>query len=325
MPHPTGERQRAPYCPFDIETDLTRIGFTVVDSTSTFGKLRLYVHRRDLSTRGSLFIHGVAADSSTWSPLLRALDDSSWDLGNAILVDLPGFGASQNQLGRMPIPDVGRAILKASREFGLSEVNLIGHSMGGFLALDMAARWQDPSHTMSSVTSTTVFAGSYFAILNTIKHPVTNLRINPRTALLWNAYATLCRTGAFGQSIVSTLANLGLAQQLAAPFVAHPQALRRQVATTLMRQLNPSGVLQTAANGPAYDASRTWGSIQSPLHAVFARWDALVTSWDEQQLLDCNPGASTSWVDDAGHMMILERPFECLAASGLPATIGTPR
>lgn len=313
------------YCPFDIETDLSRIGFTAVDTPTEFGALRLYSQRSNDLGRASLLIHGVAADSTTWSPLLRAVADSGWALGNVVLVDLPGFGASENRRQRMPIPEVGRAVLEAVSDLGFSEVDLVGHSMGGFLALDMAARWAATNPGMSVVRSVTVFAGSYFAILNTIKHPLANLKVNARTGLLWNAYATLCRTGAVGQFVVSSLTDLGLAQALSAPFVAHPLALRRQVAETLMRQLNPSGVLQTAANGPTYDAVSTWGSIRLPLRAVFASRDSMVTSWDERELLNCNPLASTSWVRDAGHMMIVERPFECLAASQLSSTIGTPR
>ncbi len=269
MTHPPDQ-----YCPHEVRRDLETLGFVRYVRETEFGDTVFYVRRVDTSDQVTLFIHGVASVSTTWTPMLECANELKLDLGNAILVDMPGFGDSENLLDSLHIPAVGQMMIDLARTSGFRRIRLVGHSMGGFLALDMAKRFEE------SVTSVHVAAGSYFAILNTIKRPLRNLMVNPVSGLLWDAYWALCHMGRLGSSLVTSLVAKGLSPILAAPFVAHPRTMRKQVLDTLMLELNPRGVVLTARNGPTYNAEEMWGGIKVPVFAVFGRRDRMVTDWD---------------------------------------------
>ncbi|MBL7258772.1 alpha/beta fold hydrolase [Paractinoplanes lichenicola] len=299
------------YTPRDIITELGDLGFETVLAKTPYGRVAFYVRRRNNGDAGTLLLHGVASDATTWTPILQCAAESGVELGNLVLVDLPSFGRSENRLDTMWIPEVGEMLMREMKGLGFLKVRLVGQSMGGFLALDMASRFA------ADVTSVHVAAGSYFAILNTIKRPIANILRNPVTALLWNGYWLLCLTGGFGSHMVRLCARVVGARAVIAPFLARPAQFRRQLAEKILTQLSPRGVVLTARNGPSYDAVETWGSITVPLIAVFGDRDRLVTKWDAQELIRANPSARIAWVADAAHMLTIERPSAVLRALGL--------
>ena len=95
----------------------------------------LHVTRRAGTGVPLLLIHGFAADSQSWAPLERLLDASR----PLIRIDLPGHGHSPRRPVRS-FADLARLITdafdEATRESG--PVHLLGHSLGGALALSLA-------------------------------------------------------------------------------------------------------------------------------------------------------------------------------------------
>jgi cis-3-alkyl-4-acyloxetan-2-one decarboxylase len=83
-----------------------------------------------------IFLHGIASDSSTWDPLLPLLPDRY----RKIAIDLLGFGASPKpKNNRYTTEDHINAIHKTISSLLLKEqVILVGHSMGGLLAIEFA-------------------------------------------------------------------------------------------------------------------------------------------------------------------------------------------
>lgn len=306
------------YCPYGLDGDLSALGFSTRDHATRYGSVRSYVRRSTGSTIATLMLHGVAADSSTWAPMLRAAASVGVDLGNLVMIDMPGYGASENLLRTLWIPEVGSLYRDICDGLDFSDIRLVGHSMGGFLCLDMAAR-------ISGVTAVHVAAGSYFGILNTIKRPIRNIRVNPRTAVLWNAYWAISHLGSVGYSVINGFAGIGLARQLASPFLASTGEVTSLQAQDLLAQLNPQGVVRTARNGPDYDAESIWGSIEVPLYAAFGDSDPLVTSWDAKELLRVNSSAHVEIVEGASHMLNVERPLATLRALMLDRDVESSR
>ncbi len=299
------------YCPKQIVRQLDLLGFTSCRPVTPYGAVQFYLSRPTAERTCTLLLHGAAADASTWTPMLQCARDLGIDLGNLLVVDLPGFGRSENRLDTMDIHEVGNMLMDQVTAIGFERVRLLGHSMGGFLALDMASRYPD------RVTSVHVAAGAYFGILNTIKAPFKSLVRIPRTAILWNSYHALCLAGPAGTAVVRAASAVLGPQCVIAPFVAEPARMQRQVVETLITQLNPRGVVLTARNGPDYDATETWGAIKVPLTAVFGSADRLVTEKDASELKRTNPHARIETVQDVGHLMILERPATVLRALDL--------
>jgi len=80
-----------------------------------------------------LLIHGFAADSTGWQPLERALGPSRpvWR------IDLPGHGKSPRR--RIDsFQTLARALVDATDQLDLPQIHLVGHSLGGALALALA-------------------------------------------------------------------------------------------------------------------------------------------------------------------------------------------
>jgi pimeloyl-ACP methyl ester carboxylesterase len=104
-----------------------------LDLAATGARVRLLSHG---SGRPVVLLHGVSLSAAVWAPLLPAL--SGW---RALAVDLPGHGLSDpetyraghvRQRARELIDDVFDAL-------GLDQAPVIGHSLGGMLALWYAA------------------------------------------------------------------------------------------------------------------------------------------------------------------------------------------
>ena len=91
----------------------------------------------DAAKPGIIFIHGVANDHSVWQLQSRYFAHHGF---NALAIDLPGHGRS----GGAPRGSIGEcadwlaAFLDAA---GMSDATLVGHSMGGLIAVETALRF----------------------------------------------------------------------------------------------------------------------------------------------------------------------------------------
>jgi len=93
-----------------------------------------------------LLLHGFGADLNTWMFTQPALSEGR----RTVALDLPGHGGSTKDVG---VGDVGLfadAVSAALAALAISRAHLVGHSMGGAVALALAAR--DPS-CAASVTA----------------------------------------------------------------------------------------------------------------------------------------------------------------------------
>ncbi len=87
-----------------------------------------------------LAIHGFADSCYTWHRNDRALREAGL---RTVLVDQPGLGRSAPTGRGFGIEGQARAILAAADALGLERFHLLGHSMGGAIALFLALRHGD--------------------------------------------------------------------------------------------------------------------------------------------------------------------------------------
>jgi pimeloyl-ACP methyl ester carboxylesterase len=81
-----------------------------------------------------LFLHG--AGGSNWSPLLQRLAEKH----HVLAPEHPGFGRSQIPDWMMGIGDLAYFYLDFLEKLGLRNVHLVGHSLGGWTAAEIAVR-----------------------------------------------------------------------------------------------------------------------------------------------------------------------------------------
>ena len=84
-----------------------------------------------------VLIHGLGSAATAFKPIIPALSKSF----RLITVDLPGHGKSAYIKGQAMDPQsLGRAIFETvEREYGVKEFHVAGNSLGGWIALEMAA------------------------------------------------------------------------------------------------------------------------------------------------------------------------------------------
>lgn len=86
-----------------------------------------------------VLVHGLSGSSHWWIRNLPALADSY----TVYLVDLPGFGAMSRFPGQLMLPELATWLLQWMDAVRLDRVRLIGHSMGGAIAIQCAAQRPD--------------------------------------------------------------------------------------------------------------------------------------------------------------------------------------
>jgi len=81
-------------------------------------------------------IHGGGGDARTWWDNITELSKNY----TVYAPDLPGYGGSQPLDGTYFIPELSEFLEKFAAKLGLEEFYLVGHSLGGGIALDYALR-----------------------------------------------------------------------------------------------------------------------------------------------------------------------------------------
>lgn len=83
-----------------------------------------------------MLIHGFAEDNSIWYEISKALSENY----QLILPDIPGSGGSPAMTTQHGIEDYAAAMLAILQEEQFTNAVVIGHSMGGYIALAMAEK-----------------------------------------------------------------------------------------------------------------------------------------------------------------------------------------
>jgi len=122
---------------------------TTVDQTSTLKLLGCRVNYRRKGTGPVLlFLHG-AAGVAGWTPWLSALAERF----DVIVPDHPGFGASDTPGWFDNIHDLAYFYLDFIKALDLHDVHLVGHSLGGWIAAEIAIRDASALKTIALVSA----------------------------------------------------------------------------------------------------------------------------------------------------------------------------
>lgn len=97
-----------------------------------------------------ILIHGLAGSSRWWKRNIEALAEHF----HVYVVDLIGFGQSKGR-HKFVLDEAAGYLRDWMDRLGLDEANIIGHSMGGVIAIDMAARFPERVHRLVLVDAAT--------------------------------------------------------------------------------------------------------------------------------------------------------------------------
>lgn len=83
-----------------------------------------------------VMVHGLSGSTRWWSHTVPALVQRY----QVFLVDLPGFGSMWRARGRFVLAEAADWLRSWMEAVGLPQANLVGHSMGGYICMRLAAR-----------------------------------------------------------------------------------------------------------------------------------------------------------------------------------------
>jgi pimeloyl-ACP methyl ester carboxylesterase len=264
--------------------------------------------RRSTSDTATILLHGAAGSWTTWTPLLQAAEAIARDLTDLIIPDLPGWGdspraADESSVG---VESMAELVADVARSLGYERWNVVGHSMGGFIALQLAASEPRATSSVGLVSATS------FSIQDSVRHPIRHFSVLPAFTTLLMTMRMLRLAGHLNRGLVRAVTYLGLLPALVAPLFSRPGAVHPTVVASLGAEVRPVGFVLAAERAGAYNASTQWAQIRCPVRSVHGDDDIFVAADDDKRLRAVVPHCVISTIPGAGHFSQIERPLEVL-------------
>ncbi|MBF4633738.1 alpha/beta hydrolase [Agreia pratensis] len=302
-----------PYAPFGLDTDPACSGLVPSTVETELGPVRVHQSATRSGSTATLLLHGAAGSWTTWTPLLAAARAAGEPLTDVVTIDLPGWGDSPGPRirSRLTLDSLADVVWRIVTLLGYSRADIIGHSLGAFIALHLAAT------RPAQVDAVRLVSATSFSVLASVEHPVRSFGAVPGFTLLLGVFRLLRMGGDRGAGLVRAVRRIGLLRVAVSPLFRHPLRVPRSVVDALADEVRPDSFVRAAEATRAYDPRRRWASIRCPVWAVRGDADSFVPSRDLTGLLRAIPRATLAEIGDCGHFAHVERPRETLEALGL--------
>ncbi|MBL6455433.1 alpha/beta fold hydrolase [Belnapia sp. T6] len=229
--------------------------------------------------RGLVLLHGIGGGSGLWGPTLPALEDY-----RVLAWDMPGYGASPPV--EPGFPALAAALGRMLDAAELDRADLVGHSIGGMVALEFALTYPDRVRSLVLYASPPAFGG---------RGPDFRDRF-----------------------LAARLAPLDAGRGMAAlaPEVVEgllgddpdPEAAPAAIAS--MAAVPESGYRAALATLVTFDRRADLGRVEVPTLVLVGEADALAPFPVMHGMAGAIPGARMAIIAYAGHLAHLERPTE---------------
>jgi pimeloyl-ACP methyl ester carboxylesterase len=239
-----------------------------------------------------VFLHGL---SGCWPNWLEQMAVFARD-HRVIALDLPGFGHSPGQAGEVSMHGYAQLLDALLAQLGLDRATLVGNSMGGLIAAELAASF--PSRAERLVLISPAGLSTYRNRLTAGAMPVVR-RLEQALALgaAWTA------------SHADNLATRPRMRELVLKgVVAHPSRLPGPLAAEQLRGAGTDGFLSALEAILEFDLSERLPLIACPTLIVWGTRDRLISVRDAARFAEAIPGARKVIYEDTGHMAMLEQP-----------------
>ena len=245
-----------------------------------------------------IYLHGAAGSWTTFSALL-----SGAPARDRVLIDLPGWGESTEgaRLEHFSLEAMARAVTEVLNSLGYPRWNLVGHSMGGFLALHIAAAWPERTASVAVISATT------FGVSEAARSPLRYVARSPALVGLLLVMRAMAALGPAGAALVRGIGATPAMGPLMSPFFADPSAIPAAVIRGLGDDARPASFAAAARAAAGYDFHR-WRSIICPVLAIRGDRDVLTPPSELFRLTGLVPHVQTVTIPRCGHFAHIERP-----------------
>jgi pimeloyl-ACP methyl ester carboxylesterase len=209
-----------------------------------------------------------------------------------VAVDLPGFGESELPQEEISIPGYGRFVDAFLGEIGIERTAIVGNSMGGFIAAEVAI-----SHPNRVENLVLVSAAGLVRVGNR------QLYALERAARLFHPL-----TAAFLARREHLVRRPGLRKRMLYGVVRYPGRIAPELAYEVASGAGKPGFLDALNAIMAYDFRDRLPEVSVPTLIVWGRNDRIVPvagAFEYEQLI---PNARRVIFEETGHVPMLERP-----------------
>jgi pimeloyl-ACP methyl ester carboxylesterase len=235
-----------------------------------------------------VFVHGLSGCWQNWLENIPHFARSR----RVIAVDLPGFGESELPMEDISIPGYGQFVDAFLGEIGVERASIVGNSMGGFIAAEVAL-----SHPARVDKLTLVSAAGVMTVRQA------QLMLAKRLSRAFHAGSA--RVIARRQSIVR---RRRLRQIILYGIVTHPELLQPELVYEIASGGGKPGFLDAFGAVLDYDFSDRLPEVQQPTLIVWGRNDRIVPVGGAYRYERLIPDSRRVIFEDTGHVPMIERP-----------------
>lgn len=233
-----------------------------------------------------LLVHGLLSSGRIWEALARDLSRSF----TVYSVDLVGFGESDKPLSGYGVRQGSRLLRAFCARFGISEAAVVGHDIGGDMALKLAV--DHPGAVGRIALIATPAAGNQMDLPTPI-WLATRPPLGPLFFALFRAWGFWRRLGLRAFTMSRAIPDV-LVEDAAK---ATPAALHRTI-HALRRELSRKRLLNQARR------------IESPVLLIAGEEDEIVDPSSSESWAESIPGARTHFIEECGHLPMIEAAEE---------------
>ncbi|MGF6835104.1 pimeloyl-ACP methyl ester carboxylesterase [Paenarthrobacter sp. TE4293] len=268
--------------------------------TTELGPCAVRIQRapEEHGTLADVYLHGAAGSWTTFQPLLPGSPER-----DQVLLDLPGWGDSTEgaRIATATVEAMAGAVVEVLDDLGYGRWNLVGHSMGGVIALHLAAAWPERTLSVGAISPTA------FGVAESARQPRRGLTSLPwfvGMLLLMRAMAAL---GAWGLALIRGVGTTPLMRLLLSPLFSDTGSVPAEVIRGLGRDARPVAFCAAARAIARYNFAQ-WDRIRCHVLAIRGANDAFTPQSDLDQLASVVSRIRTVTVRRCGHFAIAEQP-----------------
>lgn len=247
-----------------------------------------------------VWIHGLSGSWENWLENLPVFAEAGF---RCIAFDLPGFGESPMPADKITITGYATLVDELLEELGISAACIVGNSMGGFIAAELAIRFPERVERLVLVSA----AGL----------SVEELRNDRAQAVLEQLDFLISAYAGWFASKSELVARRERLRRVAFSFVAaYPEKLPAPLMAENLQGSGKPGFVHAVAAMTTYPIRERLPEIACPTLIVWGARDHLVPVKDAHEFARLIPDSRVVVYEDTGHVPMLERPVAFNALLG---------
>jgi pimeloyl-ACP methyl ester carboxylesterase len=235
-----------------------------------------------------VFVHGLGGQWQNWlENIPRAARER-----RVIALDLPGFGLSPMPRDQITITGYGRQVDALADRLGLGRVDIVGNSMGGYIAAEVAIQFPARVDQLLLVSA----AG------------ITSADLAQRPIMTLGRVATA--VASYGAARHRDIAARPKSRHMALALVArHPSLLKPDLAYEgFFKGTGKPGFNDALRASLDYDFRDRLPDIRQPTLIVWGENDSIIPVKDAHEFERLIPDSRKVVMTDTGHIPMAERP-----------------